>query len=397
NTGTADSDETPEVTDTVDTPVNQDPALVVTKTATLSIDNGTPNIADVGDEITFTVSVQNTGNVTLTNLVVNDLMATGGVLSCSPTTLAPGATATCNSYTYTVTQADVDNGGTIDNTASATAQDPSNNPVTDDDSTSTPIVAGGPSLTVVKSMTNHDDVDGNSVVSVGDILTYTIVATNNGNVTLNNVVVTDTLINPSTITCTTVAPGDNCQLQGTYTVTQADVDNGQIINTGTGDSDETPPVDDDHTVVVTSNPALETVKSLTNNADEDNSGTVTVGDTLTFTIVVTNTGDVTLTQVTVTDNMINPGMTTCPVLLVGESCTLVGTYVVTPQDVNNGQIINVAEGNATETGPDPDTDTETVIVTGAPPQEPVSVPTLRFYSILLLMLTLVWFARRRFT
>jgi uncharacterized repeat protein (TIGR01451 family) len=393
NTGTGDSDETPPDPDTVVTPVPQSPAITVTKTATLTIDNGTPNSADAGDEITFAVSVQNTGNVTLTGLVVTDPMG-GGTLTCTPTTLAPNQIATCNAYTYTVTQADVDNGGTIDNTASATAQDPNNNPVSDDGSTSTPITVGGPSLITAKSMTNHNDVDGDGNITVGDILTYSIVVTNNGSITLNNVVVTDTIINPSSNTCPTVAPGDTCVLTGDYTVQQSDVDNGQIINTGTGDSDETPPVDDTHTIDLSPIPALDTEKSLTGNADEDNSGTVTIGDTLTFTIHVTNTGNMTLTQVTVTDNMITPGSTVCPVLLVGEVCTLVGTYVVTQQDVNNGRIVNIAEGESIETGPDPDTDTETVIVSGPAP-EIRPVPSSNLITLMLLMLSLGYLARRR--
>jgi uncharacterized repeat protein (TIGR01451 family) len=392
NTGTGDSDNTPPVTDTITTPIPRIPALTVTKTATITTDNGTLNSADAGDVITFAVSVENTGNVTLTNLVVNDPMG-GGALTCNPTTIAPGASATCNSYTYTVTQTDVDNGGTIDNTATATADDPDPNspPVTDDDSTNTPITVSGPSLVVAKSMTNHNDVDNDMVISVGDELTYTVAANNNGNVTLNNVVVSDPMITPNSITCPTVAPGANCELVGTYTVQQSDLDNGQIDNTGTGDSDETPPVDDDHTISLSPQPALVTNKTLSGNADEDGSGSVTEGDTLTFTIDVTNSGNVTLTQVTVTDDMITPNMTVCPVLQVGEVCTLVGTYVVTASDVANGQIINVAEGTSVETGPDPDTDTETVIVNA--PATPV--PTLNIYSMLMLLLATAFVARRR--
>ncbi|MCB1584479.1 MAG: DUF11 domain-containing protein, partial [Xanthomonadales bacterium] len=300
NSQTFPSDEFTGSTDAVIT-ILENPEITVTKNAVLTTDANNNSLADAGDEITFTVLVQNTGNVTLTNLVVNDPMATGGVLTCSPTTLAPGATATCNSYTYTVTQADVDNGGTIDNTASATAQDPSNNPVNDDDSTNTPVVVAGPSLVTAKSMTNHNDVDGDTVISEGDILTFTITATNNGNVTLNNVVVTDTLINPSSITCATVAPGDNCELQGTYTVTQADVDNGQVENTGTGDSDETPPDPDTVVIQVPQNPALTVSKTATLSIDNGTPNIADVGDEITFTVSVQNTGNVTLTNLVVND------------------------------------------------------------------------------------------------
>ena len=50
---------------------------------------------------------------------------------------------------------------------------------------------------------------------------------------------------PASNTCASVAVGDTCVLVGTYTVTQADVDAGEMVNTATADSDETDPVTDD--------------------------------------------------------------------------------------------------------------------------------------------------------
>jgi len=117
--------------------LSSNPAISVTKTATLTTDNGHPGEADVDDVITFNVSVENTGNVALTALVVNDSMQ--GALTCSPLDLAPAETATCNAYTYTVLQTDVDNGGTIDNTANASMTDAGNPDVLGSASTQTVI------------------------------------------------------------------------------------------------------------------------------------------------------------------------------------------------------------------------------------------------------------------
>jgi len=111
------------------------PTISVTKTATLTTDTGHPGEADKDDVITFSVSVENTGNVALTALVVNDSME--GLLNCSPTDLAVGQTATCSDYTYTVLQSDVDNGGSINNTATATMTDAGNPDVTGNASTQT--------------------------------------------------------------------------------------------------------------------------------------------------------------------------------------------------------------------------------------------------------------------
>ena len=62
-----------------------------------------------------------------------------GVLTCLPLDLAPAEMATCTDYTYTVLQLDIDNGGTIDNTASASMTDAGNPDVMDSASTQTVI------------------------------------------------------------------------------------------------------------------------------------------------------------------------------------------------------------------------------------------------------------------
>ncbi len=392
NTGTGDSNETPPDPETIDTPV-LNPGLTVTKTAVITTDNGTPGVADEGDVITFTVTVENTGNVVLDNLVVNDPMG-GGALTCAPTTLnpmAPGNIATCNTYTYTVLQNDVNNGGTIDNTATATADDPDDNQVGDDDSTSTPIVVQGPSMVVTKDLTANADEDMSGTISLNDTLTYTITATNNGNVTLNNVVVTDTITTPNNIMCSTVDPGATCVLIGTYVVQQVDLDLGEIENTGTADSDETQPVTDVVVTPVTATPGIAIDKTLTSNADEDGTGDITLNDTLTFTIVVTNVGNVTLTDLVVTDSMITPNTITCVSVPVNQTCVLIGTYVVTQQDVDNRRINNTAEGVANETGPEPVTDVITVSVFG-----PLTkIPTLSIWSFFLMLVVMGFIGIRR--
>ncbi|MEZ5924084.1 MAG: hypothetical protein R3D57_06830 [Hyphomicrobiaceae bacterium] len=91
------------------------PSLNVAKSA--SVPGGS---ADLGETITYTISVQNTGNVPLTGVTVNDPML-GGAMS-GATSIAVGATATYTG-TYIVQQSDIDtNGGgdgTIDNTVTA--------------------------------------------------------------------------------------------------------------------------------------------------------------------------------------------------------------------------------------------------------------------------------------
>ena len=66
------------------------------------------------------------------------------------------------------------------------------------------------------------------------MITYSYRVTNSGNVTLNPVTVTDPMPGLSAISCpaTLLAAGAQETCTATYTTTQADVDAGQIINTG---------------------------------------------------------------------------------------------------------------------------------------------------------------------
>ena len=74
---------------------------------------------------------------------------------------------------------------------------------------------------------------------------------------------------------------------------------------------------------------------------------MSVGDTLTYTITATNTGNAAQTDVVVTDPLITPNTTTCANVPVGGTCVLTGTYVVQPGDAG-GNIVNTAETSSNE-------------------------------------------------
>ena len=101
------------------------------KSAAITHDANGDGLAGVDDEITFTFHVKNTGNVTLTDVGIDDeLLAELGIaVSCPATTLAPAAEMDCISDVYVVTQADIDAGRVL-NVATAGGTTPPGGGVT---------------------------------------------------------------------------------------------------------------------------------------------------------------------------------------------------------------------------------------------------------------------------
>lgn len=94
---------------------------------------------------------------------------------------------------------------------------------------------------------------------------------------------------------------------------------------------------------------LNIIKKLENNADEDQSrGTVSLNDTLTYKVMVTNGSRARLSDVVVSDGQLTPSSETCEILGPGESCVLTGTHVVTQQEVDAGNIKNTASASSSE-------------------------------------------------
>lgn len=237
NTGAADSDQTGEAADTETVGVDQDAAIALDK----QIVDGSPYAA-VDDVITYTLTATNVGNVTLTNVSISDPGAViGSCTPTQPTSLGPGQALQC-SATHVVTSDEID-AGEFTNTATANAIDPNDEVVSDSDTATALGQVTGASLALAKQLTDAPDP-----VVLGSVLEFTVTATNNGDTALADVVVTDSKLEPDTeATCSELLPGESCQLLGTYTVTQADVDAGEVVNTATA---TTPDADDPEPVVL---------------------------------------------------------------------------------------------------------------------------------------------------
>ena len=111
--------------------------------------------------------MRNTGNVTLTNVGIYDNKL--GWVPLNKTTIEVGGSAR-GTMTYKVTQADIDRGGAIVNTATVTARQ--NIPVTQ--TTETVTITQYPGMTVAKR------ADKDQFTKIGEMIIYTVTVTNTG-------------------------------------------------------------------------------------------------------------------------------------------------------------------------------------------------------------------------
>jgi uncharacterized repeat protein (TIGR01451 family) len=165
----------------------------------------------LGQTASFTITVTNDGDATLTNVVVTDALAPG----CARTSAdIPGlaSMAAGASVSYTCSLANVTSSFT--NIAVATGTPPVGPVVTAQDTADVTAVAPAthPAITIVKNPKSQ-------TVTVGKTATFTITVTNTGDVALTNVTVTDALSPNCNRTIGTLAPGAS----SSYTCTRANV------------------------------------------------------------------------------------------------------------------------------------------------------------------------------
>ena len=249
----------------------------------------------------YSFTVTNTGNVTLTGITVSDpkcaaapVLSAGDGNADAKLQLAETWLYACS---HTVTQAEVDAGGNLSNTVTADSVESAAAT-----STLNIPVAQSPSIHVVKSSTTV------SVTAAGQVVPYTFTVTNTGNVTLTAISVSD----PKCDAAPAFTGGDTnadskLQLAETWayacnrTVTQAEVDaGGNLSNTVTVDSAESAPATSSLNIPVAQSPSIHVVKSSTT------ATVIAAGQVVPYTFTVTNTGNITLTGITVLTQVRRP-------------------------------------------------------------------------------------------
>ena len=141
-----------------DEPIPQGPVIDLDKTGSFQDESG-DGFAQVGETISYAFTVTNTGNVTLTNVDITDLV--GGVtVSGGPiASLAVGAfDNTTFTASYAITQADID-AGTFNNVAQACGLPPTGPVVCDDDPHDEPLLPAPPATDVGVLIIDEDSID----------------------------------------------------------------------------------------------------------------------------------------------------------------------------------------------------------------------------------------------
>lgn len=202
-----------------------------------------------------------------------------------------------------------------------------------------------PELSLVKQI--QEPRPGN--VQAGDKITYEYVLTNGGTIPIDNLVVHDAKIGPVTCPPGALEPDKTVVCTAVYEVTPEDVAAGAIDNTafatGVASGTEIRSNDDTEHIPITLPASLEVSKLPIT------PGPYSVGQTVHFRYTVTNTGGVTLHNITIGDDHVT-GITCDPTTIApanepGDTTTCEGTYVITPEDGLNGQVVNTAVATGT--------------------------------------------------
>ena len=201
-------------------------------------------------------------------------------------------------------------------------------------------------------------IDGEG--ALGDIITYTFTVTNTGNIAITNIVIDDPLISPIPIAVVgTLEPNATATVNAYYTITQEDIDLGYVTNSATvsgvdvlgnvvtDTSDDGDPIDGNDNPTITSlvqSPEIAIIKTAIFN-DDNHDGFAQAGETITYNFIISNIGNVTLTDIVVLDPLPGVVVTGGPISLdAGEfdDTSFVGNYVITQQDINLGNVTNQA-------------------------------------------------------
>jgi uncharacterized repeat protein (TIGR01451 family) len=274
-----------------------------------------------GGVLTYSGTVRNSGDITLTNVVVVNNMS-GATPVFTTSMLAPGAVTNftgsylaptnCSTTSISIATGESVCGVAVTNTASATC----------------PILTA-PAIAVTQACPPTPVVQGG-------LLTYSGTVSNAGNITLTNIVVVNNwpVHNVVVLTLPSLAPGAMANFTGSYVVpANCCVAWSTVQASGQGCDGVTVTDTDSGTCTVSTSPGILVTKVC-------GPGLPKPGDLMTYSGIVSNTGNITLFNVTVVNNQPTVGsLLLGPITLApGEFSPYTASYVV-PVDFCGGDTV----------------------------------------------------------
>ena len=310
-----------------------DPSYTIEKT----LKAGQRNPVIPGETVKYVVTVTNTGEIDLHNLVITDDLDLGGLWTKTIATL-PHTTGNVVSYEFTYTvPTTATNNQVIKNTATVVSDE-----IPEPTTNCKNITVKVPSYTIEKTL----KAGQRNPVIPGETVTYVITVTNTGTIDLHNLIITGNLdlggLWTKTIATLPHTTSNVVSYEFTYTVPTTATNNQIIKNIATVVSDEItePTTDDvDITVKVPSYTISKTLKP-------GQALPILAGDTVDYVITVTNIGEIDIHNLIITDSLDVGGLWTKTIATLPHTTSNVVSYEFTytvPLSTPEGTVIkNIA-------------------------------------------------------
>ena len=233
-------------------------------------------------------------------------------------------------------------------------------------------------IALLKQGTFQDE-NGDGNAQLGETITYTFTLSNTGEVPLSNIEISDSVLNISGGPLASLAVGtsDSLTFLGSYVLTQADIKAGEVRNQstvraegpdGASVSDLSDPINieqDKPTVIFlpapdpdpNPDPTPESGIALIKTAqlnDSNNNGCTEVGETITYSFAVSNTGNQALTDISISDSLLEASDPVIPIVFidgdqndngildVNETWNYSAEYLISQAEIGQGFVKNQA-------------------------------------------------------
>jgi uncharacterized repeat protein (TIGR01451 family) len=283
------------------------------------------NPISLGGVLSYSGSVSNAGNITLTNVIVTD-DRTGASPVFTVATLAPGA-STNFTGSYTVP---VNSGCAITSTLTANGRDQCTGTLVTANAAATCQVVGAPNIAVTLACPA-------TATPLGGLLTFSGTISNSGTVTLTNVVVIRNAPAPNTtvFSAASLAAGASANFSGSYTVPGSDACS---ITTSVGASANDQCAGSGVNARASISCPLVTTPRIVVTQD-CSTNPVSSGGVLTYSGTVCNGGNITLTNIVVSNNQ-----TAAPIITTNNTAIVTTN---TPGTITTNTTVTVTTNAAT--------------------------------------------------